>query len=83
MGSSSYPVFSGCTSLSTLNIGENVTNIPSYAFYNCRGLTSLTYNAANCAFGNNNGITGNTSIRTLTIGESVTNYPVSAFRGLS
>jgi len=42
MGRASNPVFCGCTSLSTLNIGENVTNIPTYAFYGCSGLTSIT-----------------------------------------
>jgi hypothetical protein len=42
--SSSYSVFSGCTSLSTLNIGENVTNIPNYAFVGCSGLTDIYVN---------------------------------------
>ncbi len=42
MGSQLSPVFSGCTSLSTLNIGENVTNIPDFAFEDCSGLPSVT-----------------------------------------
>ena len=42
MGSSSYPVFSGCSNLKTLNIGNEVKNIPPYAFYNCDGLASVT-----------------------------------------
>jgi hypothetical protein len=42
MGSSNYPVFSNCTSLTTLNIGDNVQNIPANAFYGCIGLTSVT-----------------------------------------
>ena len=42
MGSSGYPVFYGCSSLSTVNIGDNVQNIPSYAFYGCSGLTNIT-----------------------------------------
>lgn len=42
MGSNSYPVFSGCTNLTTINIGESVKAIPSYAFYRCTGLTSVT-----------------------------------------
>ena len=33
------PVFKGCTNLATLNIGNNVKVIPSYAFYNCISLT--------------------------------------------
>jgi hypothetical protein len=35
------PVFSGCSSLSTLIIGSNVQNIPSYAFSGCNSLTSI------------------------------------------
>ncbi len=43
MGNSSYsPVFSRCTSLTTLNIGNNVKKIPRYAFYGCSSLTSVT-----------------------------------------
>jgi hypothetical protein len=41
MGNSGYPVFSGCTQLSTLTIGDNVTRIPSAAFSGCTGLTSV------------------------------------------
>ena len=36
------PAFYGCTALTTLNIGDNVVNIPDYAFKNCTGLTSIT-----------------------------------------
>ena len=42
MGSYDYPVFRGCSSLVTLNIGENVQNIPAYAFSGCSSLTSVT-----------------------------------------
>ena len=35
MGSDIARVFSGCTNLTTLNIGENVENIPRYAFRDC------------------------------------------------
>jgi hypothetical protein len=42
MGSSSNPVFYGCSSLTTLNIGNNVQNILSYAFSGCSRLTSVT-----------------------------------------
>ena len=38
-----YSVFKGCTNLTTLTIGENVTNIPSYAFYKCNNLTAITF----------------------------------------
>ena len=42
MGSDSYPVFNNCINLATLNIGNKVTTIPNYAFYDCTGLHSLT-----------------------------------------
>ena len=42
MGSPHYPVFENCTSLTTINIGENVQIIPPYAFWGCSGLTSVT-----------------------------------------
>lgn len=41
MGSSSNYVFSGCRSLTEINIGDNVTTIPDYAFSYCSGLTSV------------------------------------------
>ena len=52
MGSSDRSVFSGCASLSTLNIGENVTNIPNNAFQNCNGLTSVTIPNSVTSIGN-------------------------------
>ena len=42
MGSSSSPVFNGCSNLKTLNIGNDVKTIPSYALSGCTGLTSVT-----------------------------------------
>ncbi|MBQ6276932.1 MAG: leucine-rich repeat domain-containing protein [Bacteroidales bacterium] len=42
MGSGGAGTFDGCTSLTTLNIGERVKNIPSYAFVGCSGLTEIT-----------------------------------------
>ena len=42
MGSSDYPVFANCSNFSTLNIGENVTNIPDYAFYNSSQLSYVS-----------------------------------------
>ena len=37
-----YLVFGNNTTLTTLNIGENVTNIPAHAFQQCGGLTTVT-----------------------------------------
>jgi hypothetical protein len=41
MGTDGGPVFSGCSSFTTLNIGENVTQIPQNAFLSCANLTTL------------------------------------------
>ena len=39
---SNYPVFDNCSNLKTVNIGNNVTIIPSEVFRGCTGLTSIT-----------------------------------------
>ena len=49
MGSYDYPVFSNCTALSTITIGENVKKIQAYAFYNCTGLKTVI-NFSNLTF---------------------------------
>ena len=41
MGSYDYPVFSGCTALSTVTIGENVKTIPDQAFSGCSNVETL------------------------------------------
>lgn len=41
-GSFTYPIFESCSNLATVNIGDNVTTIPSYVFKGCAGLTSVT-----------------------------------------
>ena len=38
-----YSVFDGCTSLTTINIGSNVTGIPDSAFWDCDSLTAVHY----------------------------------------
>lgn len=40
---SQYPVFGACDSLSTVNIGENVTHLPEYFLCGCNSLTSITF----------------------------------------
>lgn len=41
-GGTFYTAFHGCTSISSLTIGEGVKTIPDYAFKNLSGLTSVT-----------------------------------------
>ena len=83
MGSNNNPVFGNSPSVTTLNIGENVTNIPEYAFKYCSHLTSVTIsnsvtNIDNSAFSGCSGLSG-----TLTIPNSVTNIGENAFNNCS
>ena len=64
-------VFSGCSNLTSLTIGDKVKRIPAYAFYRCSGLTSITIpesvtEIGNFAFLRCSGLTS------VTIPESVT-----------
>ena len=73
-GSSSYPIFGDCSSLTTINIGDNVSTIPSYAFYNCRNLTSITIPDSVTSIGDSafSGCSGLTSMALPFVGASKT-----------
>ena len=78
MGSYYCPAFSGCSNLKTLNIGNEVKNIPPYAFFGCTGLTSVTIGNSvteigKWAFGHCTGLTS------VTIPNSVTSIGDDAF----
>ena len=78
MGSYDYPVFYKCSSLSTLNIGDNVQNIPAYAFKGCSGLQSVVIgngvtNLPDYVFSTGNGL------KSLTIGSGVLSINKNAF----
>ncbi len=69
-----------CTSITTVNIGDNVKSIPRGAFKGCTGLTSVTLpdsvrSIGEYAFQNCTGLT------TITIPPSVTDCGTSAFSG--
>ncbi|MGN0823756.1 MAG: leucine-rich repeat domain-containing protein [Candidatus Coproplasma sp.] len=75
---SSFPVFSECTNLTTVIIGETVETIPSYAFYGNNSLTSVNIcngvtSISNYAF------YGCSSLTNITIGNSVTRICDKAF----
>ena len=82
MGSQSYPCFYGCTSLTTLNIGDNVTNIPSFAFSGCSGLTSVTIPNSVTSIGNY-AFSGCSGLTSVTIPNSVTSIGNYAFGNCS
>ena len=77
-----YFVFAGCTSLTTLTIGDKVTTIPSNAFRKCSALTSVTIgnsvtSIGDYAFGGCSGLTS------VTIPNSVTSIGEFAFQSCS
>jgi len=80
MGSNDYPVFQGCTSLATLNIGNNVTTIPNYAFSSCRGLTSVSIGNSVTSIGSSafGGCSGLEEITIPFVGGSITTTEASA-----
>ena len=68
--------YSGCSGLTSVIIGENVTDIRSGAFADCSSLTSVIFNAENCAdfsFPESPFKSGN--LTTLIIGEGVKHIP--------
>lgn len=78
MGSSSYPVFSNCTNLSSLTIGENVIDIPNYAFYGRSRLTSVTIPNSVIRIGSF-AFFRCSRLTSVTIGSAVTSIGESAF----
>lgn len=70
--------------VTTLNIGENVSSITEYAFRGLSGLTTVNFNADSCTtMGSsvNPVFFGCTSLTTLNIGNNVKIIPDYAFRG--
>ena len=81
-GNSANPVFEGCDALTTLNIGNNVTNIPDNVFCGCSGIASVTIPNSVTQIGNS-AFRGCSGITSLIIGNSVTTIGSEAFQGCS
>ena len=79
MGSSLYPVFTNCTQLATLNIGENVKSIPDYAFFQCSNLSGTLTIPDSLASIGNMAFANCSSVAVLTIGSSVKTIGDNAF----
>lgn len=73
--------FSGCSSLTSVTIGNGVTSIGKQAFYNCN-LTSLTIPDRVTSIGER-AFEGNSDLVSVTIGEGVTSIGSYAFKGCS
>lgn len=72
--------FESCTALKSVEVPVEVLEIGKDAFKNCKVVTSIYYNARNCAnlledTGAFNGVGASTSGVTVTVGRSVVNLP--------
>ena len=75
-----YSVFSGCTSLTSVVIGDSVTSIGGYAFYNCTSLTSVDIPDSVTSIGDY-AFAYCDLLTSVVIGESVTSIGNYAFSG--
>ncbi|MBR5984123.1 MAG: leucine-rich repeat protein [Bacteroidales bacterium] len=78
MGSSNYPAFKDCNANAVINIGDNVTNIPDYAFKGILGSGDLAIPNSVTNIGNS-AFYGCSGIESVTIGNSVASIGNSAF----
>jgi len=79
--SSTSAFFNGCTNISSLTIGENVKNIPNYAFYGLSNITgSLTIPDSVVSIGDY-AFYGCSGYSSLSLGKSVANIGQRAFAG--
>ncbi|MBQ6771871.1 MAG: leucine-rich repeat domain-containing protein [Bacteroidales bacterium] len=75
---SENPWLDGCSSLTTINIGDNVEVIPHRFAYNCEGLTAIEIPESVASIGYE-AFYGCNGLETLTIPESVTSIEWGAF----
>jgi len=78
MGNINYPGFEGCSSLTTINIGDKVERIPSCAFSGCKGLTSVTIPNSVTTFGDW-AFSGCSNLKSLTFGSKLASIGKKAF----
>ena len=75
-----YAAFSGCSSLTSVTIGNSVTSIGNFAFGNCSSLTSMTIGNSVTSIGIR-AFADCSSLTSMTIGNSVTSIGNYAFSG--
>ena len=73
-------MFHGCSSLTSVSIGNSVTSIGEYAFYGCSGLTSINIPGSVTSIGYVS-FYGCSSLTSITIPSSVTSIGDGAFSG--
>ena len=73
-----YGAFYGCSSLTSVEIGDGVTSIGDSAFYNCKSLTSVEIGNGVTSIGDS-AFYNCTSLTSVEIGDSVTSIDTSAF----
>ena len=78
-GSSSKPVFKGCSCFSSVNIGESVVTIPACAFYGCTGLSTITIPDSVTSIGNS-AFCSCTGLTSFTIGNGALSIGDYAFQ---
>ena len=74
--------FSGCSSLTSINIPDGVTSIGGYAFYGCSSLTSITLPDGVTSIGNS-AFFGCSSLTSITLPDGVTSINSYAFYNCS
>ena len=72
--------FDGCTSLTSVTIGNGVTSIGDHAFYGCESLTNITIPDSVTSIGNS-AFCNCIALESITIPDSVTSIGDSAFGG--
>ena len=81
-GSSSNPVFGGCTNISTFYFGNSVNRIPPYLCHGLSGLTSVTLPNSLAKIGAS-AFYGCSGLTSISIPNSVDSIDASAFQGCS
>ena len=75
-----YPIFEGCSNLTTINIGDMVKTIPNAFFANCFGLTEITIPNSVTSIGDY-AFYGCSGLSDITIPNSVTSIEERTFYG--
>ena len=78
---SSYTVFNGCTNITSLNISNNVKNIPPYAFYGLNHITGTLTIPDSVVFIGGYAFNGCSGYSSLILGRSVDTIGQRAFPG--